>query len=59
MTTAASKNLQNQYYIWIKSVLSIREGKSNISRAEEFYCVYYKDQLELENKPEDCVATKH
>lgn len=59
MTTAASKNLQNQYYIWIKSVLSIREGKSNISRAEEFYCVYNKDQLELGNKPEDCVATKH
>lgn len=61
MTTVASKNLQNQYYIWMKSVLSSREGKScsNISRAEEFYCVYYKDQLELETKPEDSLATKH
>lgn len=60
MTKAASKNLQNQYYIWKKWVLSNREGKScsNLSRAEEFYCVYYKDQLELENKPGDYVATK-
>lgn len=61
MTITARKNLQTQYYIWKKSVLSNREGKScsNISRAEEFYCVYYKDQLEPEYKPEDCVATKH
>lgn len=61
MTTTTSKNLQDQYYIWKKSVLSNKEGKScsDIRRAEEFYCVDYKDQLELENKPKDCVATKY
>lgn len=58
MTTTASKNLQNKYYIWKKSDLSNMERKIYVTwAAPKSFILFIKD--ELETKPEDCVDTKN